>query len=159
MSSTDDSDAGLIAAAFWEPHASPRSVWPLVAAYPLLLLALYRRNPKLLGGTLLGVVVNLLTVSPPETDEAWATRVVLGERVWLDSGLDSEPGTLGLLAVGGAVHLATFRAALRQDRLATLVGGAASMLLMLVFFDRMVRLYERDSSERRAVGTEKDTDD
>jgi hypothetical protein len=143
-------DWDLVTTAFWEPHASPRSVWPLVAAYPLLLFAVYRRNPRLLGGTLLGVVANLLLVSPPETDEAWATRVVLGERVWLDRGLDSEPGTLGLLAVGGAVHLATMRAALRQDRLATLVGGAASMLLMGLFFDRMVRLYDRAESETTA---------
>jgi drug/metabolite transporter (DMT)-like permease len=149
----DATDRDLVTTAFWEPHASPRSVWPLVAAYPLLLFAIYRRNPRLLGGTLLGVVANLLVVSPPETDEAWATRVVLGERVWLDRGLDSEPGTLGLLAVGGAVHLATMRAALRQDRLATLVGGVVSMLLMGVFFDRMVRLYERHAGSDRAGET------
>ena len=150
----DTTDRDLVTTAFWEPHASPRSVWPLVAAYPLLLFAVYRRDPRLLGGTLLGVVANLLLVSPPETDEAWATRVVLGERVWLDRGLDSEPGTLGLLAVGGAVHLATMRAALRQDRLRTLVGGVASMLLMLVLFDRMVRLYERAESQRTASDRE-----
>jgi hypothetical protein len=149
----DATDRDLVTTAFWEPHASPRSVWPLVAAYPLLLLAIYRRNPRLLGGTLLGVVANLLVVSPPETDEAWATRVVLGERVWLDRGLDSEPGTLGLLGVGGVVHLATMRAALRQDRLATLVGGAVSMLLMGLFFDRMVRLYERHARSDRAGET------
>lgn len=150
----DTTDRDLVTTAFWEPHASPRSVWPLVAAYPLLLFAVYRRDPRLLGGTLLGVVANLLLVSPPETDEAWATRVVLGERVWLDRGLDSESGTLGLLAVGGAVHLATMRAALRQDRLRTLVGGVASMLLMLVLFDRMVRLYERAESQRTASDRE-----
>jgi hypothetical protein len=153
-SDTPDATDRDLATAFWEPHASPRSVWPLVAAYPLLLLALYRRDPRLLGGTLLGVVANLLLVSPPETDEAWATRVVLGERVWLDRGLRSEVGTLGLLAVGGAVHLATMRAALGQDRLRTLVGGAASLLLMFVFFDRMVRLYERAESQRAASDRE-----
>jgi hypothetical protein len=151
-------DDDLLTTAFWEPHASPRSVWPLIAAYPLLLLAVYRRDPRLLGGTLLGVVANLLLVSPPETDEAWATRVVLGERVWLDRDLRSEPGTLGLLAVGGAVHLATMRAALRQDRLRTLVGGAVSMVLMGVFFDRMVRLYEQEN-ERQAVGAETGVED
>ncbi|MFC5368069.1 DUF6653 family protein [Salinirubrum litoreum] len=140
----DTTDRDLVTTAFWEPHASPRSVWPLIAAYPILLLAIYRRSPTLLGGTVLGVVTNLLLVSPPETDEAWATRVVLGERVWLNRGLRSEPGTLGLLAVGGVLHLGTMRAALRQDRLRTLVGGAVSMVLMLVFFDRMVRLYEHD---------------
>jgi hypothetical protein len=77
---------------------------------------------------------------------------VLGERVWLDRGLRSEPGTLGLLAVGGAVHLATMRAALRQDRPRTLVGGAVSLLLLFVSFDRMVRLYETHGDRPPVAG-------
>jgi drug/metabolite transporter (DMT)-like permease len=132
----------LVEDRFWEPHASPWSVWPLVAAYPTLILAVYRRDRALLAGTLLAVVLNLLLVSPPETDEAWATRVVLGERVWLERGLHSSPPDLGLVAVGAAVHLYAVRAAVARRPVRTLVGTAASMALMLLFFGRMVRLYE-----------------
>ena len=131
---------------FWEPHSSPRSVWPLVAAYPVLILAVYRRSRLLLVGTLLSVATNLLLVSPPETDDAWATRVVLGERVWLERGLASSPHDLGLTAVGGVVHLWTFRAAVRRQPVHTAVGTVVSMALMFLFFDRMARLYGAHAS-------------
>ncbi|MFC6940083.1 DUF6653 family protein [Salinirubellus sp. GCM10025818] len=131
---------------FWEPHASPRSVWPLVAAYPVLILAVYRRSRPLLVGVLVSVVTNLLVVSPPETDDAWATRVVLGERVWLERVLTSSPRDLGLIGVGAAVHLYAVRAAVRRQPVRTAVGTAASMALMFLFFGRMVRLYEEHAS-------------
>ena len=127
---------------FWEPHSSPRSVWPLVAAYPVLILAVYRRSGVLLLGTLLSVAANLLLVSPPRSDDAWSTRVVLGERLWLEQDLRSSPGDVGLVAVGRAVHLYAIRAALRRRPIRTAVGTAASMALMFLFFDRMARLYE-----------------
>jgi hypothetical protein len=131
---------------FWEPHASPRSVWPLVAAYPVLILTIYRRSRPLLVAVLVSVVTNLLAVSPPETDDAWATRVVLGERIWLERGLTSSPRDLGLIGVGAAVHLCAVRAAARRQPARTVVGTAASMALMFLFFGRMVRLYEEHAS-------------
>ena len=126
---------------FWERHASPRSVWLLVATYPLVVLAVYRRSRGLAATVVLSVLVSL-RVSPPATDEAWATRVVRGERVWLDRGQRSEPGTLALLALGAFVQFATFGAAARRHGRPAAVGTAASMGLMGLFFDRMARLYE-----------------
>jgi hypothetical protein len=134
---------------FWEPHSSPRSVWPLVAAYPVLILAIYRRSGVLLVGTLLSVAANLLLVSPPETDDAWATRVVLGERVWIERGLASSPRDLGLTAIGAVVNLYTLRAAVRRQAVRTGLGTAASVALMFLFFGRMTRLYDEDASAGR----------
>ena len=138
---------------FWEPHSSPRSVWPLVTAYPVLILAVYRRSRLLLVGTLLSVAANLLVVSPPETDDAWATRVVLGERVWLERGLASSPRELGLTAVGAVVNLYTLRAAVRRRPVRTGLGVVASMALTFLFFDRMVRLYEEHADVRAESGS------
>lgn len=133
---------------FWEPHASPQSVWLLVATYPVLVLALYRRSRSLAAAILLAVAVSLRAVSPPESDAAWATRVVRGEQLWLDRGLASDPRGLALLVLGAVVHVSTFRSAFRRDRTRTLVGTVASMGTMGLFFGRMVETYERHGSDR-----------
>jgi hypothetical protein len=144
-----DTDAETFAErVFWGPHASPRSVWGFVATYPLVIAAIYYRDRRLLAGVLLAVVTNLGLSSPPETDEAWATRVVLGERAWLDGGTSSSsPEGLGVLAVGGVVQAWTFRAAVGKRPLRTAVGTVASLVTMGWFFDRMVRLYD-ETTER-----------
>jgi hypothetical protein len=144
---TGDGDRGLIETAFWEPHASPASVWGLVATYPLLILAVYRRSGPLLAAVPCSVLLNLRVASSPEDDTAWATRVVLGERVWLERGLASRPGDLGAVGVGAAVQLYTLRAALTRRPGRTAAGTVASMLLMLLFFDRMARLYEHETHD------------
>jgi hypothetical protein len=134
--------AAAVDGLFWRPHANPRSVWGLVATYPVFVLAVYRRSRPLLAATLLSVLASLATVSPPETDEAWATRVVLGERVWLERGVTAETGALSLTAAGAAVNLYTLRAAATRRPGRTAVGTVASMALTLLFFDRMVGLYD-----------------
>lgn len=144
---TVDGTDDLIEDVFWKPHASPRSVWGFVATYPFLILAIYRRSRSLMATILCSVVVNLGVASPPEDDSAWATRVVLGEQVWLERGISSEPSSLGIVSIGALVQLYTFRAAVKRQPVRTAVGTVASMLLMFVFFDRMVRLYDE-----RAVG-------
>jgi hypothetical protein len=106
------------------------------------MLAVYRRSPRLLGSVLGAVVLNLLVVPAPETDAAWATRVVRGEQLWLERGLHSSKPDLGLLGLGGAVQLYTLRAAVAKRPVWTLTGTLASLLLMGLFFDRMAGLYD-----------------
>lgn len=133
---------GLVDEVFWAPHANPRSVWGFVATYPIFIVALYRRSVPLFAATLLSIVANLVGVSPPETDDAWATRVVLGEQVWLERGMFSEKGTFGITAIGAIVNLYTLRAAVNQNLGRTAAGTVASMVFMFLFFDRMVTLYD-----------------
>lgn len=135
---------GLGDGSLWSRHANPWSVWTLVVAYPTLILAIYRRDGPLLAGVLLFVAANPLLASPPETDDAWATRVVLGERVWLERGLLSSPETL-FTALCAPVPLYTIRAAVERRPVRTAVGTVASLVLFLVFFRRMVTLYEAES--------------
>ncbi|KAB1188521.1 MULTISPECIES: DUF6653 family protein [Haloferax] len=131
---------------FWSPHANPRSVWAFVALYPVFIAAIYRRSRPLLAVALLSIFANLAVVSPPETDDAWATRVVLGEQVWLERGLLSETGAVGITALGAMANLYTLRAAVKRQRLRTAGGLCVSMVFMFVFFDRMVKLYDAEGS-------------
>ncbi|WP_254761694.1 DUF6653 family protein [Natrinema marinum] len=129
---------------FWSRHANPWSVWTLMGAYPTLVWAIYRRDRRLLVGTLLFVAANPFVSPPPETDDAWATRVVLGERVWLEREPLRSRETL-FAAASAPVYLWTLRAAVDRRRVETGVGVALSMALMLVFFRRMVRLYDEEN--------------
>lgn len=141
-------EGGRVARVLWSRHANPRSVWSLVVAYPLLVLAIYLRRRSLLVGTLLFVLVNPLLFSPPDDDDAWATRVVLGEQVWLDRGSPASVDTL-FVAVSAPVYLYTLSAAAGRRPAGTALGTVASMVLMFLFFERMTRLYERHEPNGR----------
>lgn len=141
-----DAFPGIDTEALWERHESPASVRWLVPLYPAFVLSVYRRSRPLGALVLLSLAANALLVPPPETDDAWATRVVRGERVWLDRGPRSSKGGLLLAAVGGLVNLYTLRAALRRRPIGTAVGTVASMALTLLFFDRMAELYQATAS-------------
>ena len=130
---------------FWRGHSNPGSVWTLVAAYPVFVYGLYRRDPRVLGALVAFVALNPVVFPEPDDDSAWATRVVRGEQVWLDDGLRSSPLDL-LLVVGTApLHLWTLRAAVRRQPVRTAVGTLLALPLMLVFFARMARIYDERS--------------
>lgn len=126
----------------WKRHESPSSVRWFVLMYPVFILAIYRRSRSLGAGLLLSLAVNVFVVSPPETDDAWATRVVRGERVWLERGLLTSTNDLLFTTASGLVNLYTLRAALHRRPVRMTVGTVVSMGLMLLFFDRMADLYE-----------------
>jgi hypothetical protein len=78
---------------FWERHANPKSGWTRLPTGPVLVYAVYRRDPRLLVAGLLWTVLNPLLFSPPEDEEAWMTRAVLAERWWVR---EADRGTVGL---------------------------------------------------------------
>lgn len=74
-------DRSLADRLFWAGHATPGSVWPLLAAFPVLVVAVYRRDRRLLAAVALFAGLNPLVSPPLEDDSAWAPRVVRGEQV------------------------------------------------------------------------------
>ncbi|WP_306061703.1 DUF6653 family protein [Natronococcus wangiae] len=126
---------------FWSGHANPWSVWAFVAAYLTLVLAIYRRNRTLLTEVLPLVAINPLVAPEPADDSAWATRVVFGERIWLEQGTLRSTNTL-FTAASAPVFLFMLKSAVERRSLRTGVGTVASIVLMLAFFRRMARLYE-----------------
>lgn len=138
-----DEDGGrVVAATLWSRHANPLSAWTMVAAYPALVLAIYRRDRPLLVGTLLAVALNPVLVPPARDDTAWSTRVVLGERAWIERGLASSVTDLLFVVACAPVYLFTLRSAAKRQRARTVVGTVVSLVLMVVFFDRMASSYE-----------------
>lgn len=129
---------------FWRRHSNPKSGWSRTATTPALLYAVYRRDLRLLVAVLAFAVLNPLLFSPPETDEAWMTRVVLAERWWTEEGrgvLDlSYPNVLNLLNVPATVYALV--AAYRRRPVRAALAGAASMALKFWYVGALVRRYD-----------------
>lgn len=75
---------------------------------PILLLGLYRRDWRMVGLTLLYVVTNPVLFPEPETKDAWISRSVLGEPLWLEDGHDVFEASLpGVLNVVNGIAIST----------------------------------------------------
>ena len=135
----------------WRRHANPLSVWSRFTILPLFALAVWSRVWIGEGAWLLVIAVLIWTWANPrifaETDrlENWASRVVLGERVYLQHGTDVARHhhiclrVLMLLTVPAMLVMAW--GLWRLDLVATLTGTALTMIMKLWSVDRMVWIY------------------
>jgi hypothetical protein len=137
----------------WERHANPWSVWTRVAAFPLLMLALW--SAHWIGWYCLlpvGLLAIWLWLNPrvfpiPRSTQSWASRAVLGERVYLMRMLQPVPlehtNAITLLGIGSAVGALLMAAGLLAAEPFTFVaGGIAVIVFKLWLCDRMVWLFD-----------------
>ena len=137
----------------WARHANPWSVWTRVPILPLLALAVFSR--VWIGWWCLVPIIALVSWTwlnprafpPPASTESWASRVTLGERLWLDRARRPIPRhharaahILSGIAAGGLVVACGGLVLL--DGWMTAAGVAVAMLAKLWFCDRMVWLHE-----------------
>ena len=137
----------------WERHANPWSVWTRVATWPALMFVLWSFHWFGWWSLLpLAVVAGWLALNPhafppPASTKSWASRAVLGERVYLLREFHPIPlehvNAATLLSIGSGVG-ALFMGAglLTREPTTFLVGGVVVLLCKLWFIDRMVWLYE-----------------
>lgn len=153
----------LIAAIFgmneeaWARHANPWSVWSRLTVLPVLIVAFWSRA-WLEWWALLPIVLAILWTwqnprlfTPPRSTDNWASKAVLGERVWLNrkevpvpERHRTVPNVLSTVGAVGMLFVIWGVAAL--EVWPTLMGAALVYLSKLWFIDRMVWLYE-DTSE------------
>lgn len=142
----------------WARHANPWSGWTRVATLPLLAVAIWSR--EWIGWWALVAVtavalwtwLNPRLFPPPASHDAWMTRGVLGEQVWLKrriSPIAAHHETMArILSTGSALGLLPFAYGLwRYDLAYTLLGLVVLMGGKLWFLDRMVWIYEDRSRE------------
>jgi hypothetical protein len=139
--------------AAWERHANPWSVWTRVATWPVLMFVLWSFHWWGAWSLLpLAVVAGWLWLNPrafpvPPSTRSWASRAVLGERVYLRREIHPIPlyhaNAAQLLSIGSGVGaLLMVAGLLTREPAAYLAGGVATLLCKLWFIDRMVWLYE-----------------
>jgi hypothetical protein len=139
--------------ATWLRHANPWSVWTRASVLPLVILAVWTRNWlgawswAAIVASLVWMWANPRVFQRPKELDNWASRGVLGERVWLNRDVVPVPERHrvlphvlnGVTAVGavfvvwGLVTLAMWP---------TLFGSVLIYCGKLWFLDRMVWLYE-----------------
>jgi hypothetical protein len=137
----------------WRRHANPWSVWTRVATLPLIVLAVWSRawigRWSLVPIALVAAWtwINPRLFPAPRSTESWASRGVMGERVWLNRDRVPVPARHRLaphlltgVAASGAVLLIWGLA--RLEPWPTLTGTVVAYLGKLWFVDRMAWLYE-----------------
>ena len=137
----------------WTRHANPWSVWTRFTILPLLVVAVWSRVWIGWWAILPGALVILWTwlnprlFSRPRSTDNWASKAVLGERVWLNRDKIPVPrhhraaphvlsGVTGLgtiLLLWGVIDLALWP---------TLLGMVLVYSGKVWFLDRMVWLFE-----------------
>lgn len=139
--------------ATWARHANPWSVYTRVPLMMLLALAVWSRVwlgwwALLPLGILIGwTFLNPRAFPPPASVDNWASKVTLGERVWLNRRAARIPRhherwALGLSAASGVALLPMLYGLVMLEPFSAFLGAALASVLKLWFCDRMVWLYE-----------------
>ncbi|MBU7016096.1 MAG: hypothetical protein HXS44_01200 [Theionarchaea archaeon] len=137
----------------WMRHANPWSVWTRFTVFPFLVIAFWSRvwlgwfSVIPIITSLIWMYVNPRIFPKPKSTKNWASKGVLGERVWIDRDKipvpehhKSLPNLLS--AVGGIGSLIVVWGVYKLDIWAVLGGLAIAYLGKLWFVDRMVWIYE-----------------
>lgn len=138
----------------WLRHSNPASVWTRFAVLPLLALSIWSRDwigwwslvPLALSLIWLGI--NPLFFAKPATTTQWASRSVLGERLWTEADRATFPPQFRSQATNvalgfqvlGLVPLVYGLVVL--DPIAVVTGVVIVQLAKLWYLDRMVLLYD-----------------
>ncbi|GAA0898101.1 DUF6653 family protein [Virgisporangium aurantiacum] len=152
----------------WMRHANAVSVWTRFAVLPMIVVSIWSRDwigwwslvP--LGLSLVFMMVNPLLFAPPRSTRNWASKAVLGERVWAERNQVEVPAryresrsfavTYGFQVLG-LVVLAYGLA--RLDAVAAVAGTLLVQCAKCWYLDRMVLLFE-DMKDRHAPYAEWD---
>ncbi len=139
--------------ATWARHANPWSVWTRNTVLPLLVIAFWSRVwlgwwaavPVALA--LLWTWLNPRLFPIPDSTDNWASKAVLGERVWLNRKAVPVPAhhraaPVILAAVAGVGALGVVWGVVALAPWPTVTGALMVYLGKLWFLDRMVWLYE-----------------
>ncbi len=137
----------------WERHANPWSVWTRFTALPVLIAAIWSRTwvgPWAWGLTALAILwiwVNPRIFPKPASTDNWASKAVLGERVWINRKEIPVPEhhrlAPNLLSGLSGLGLPFLVWGLLQLRMWPTVMGTILIYAGKVWFlDRMVWLYE-----------------
>ena len=138
----------------WMRHANPASVWSRFAVLPLLALAIWSRDwigwwfLAAVGLALVWMVVNPLFFREPASTRNWASRGVLGERIWTEGDKATFPpefrSKVPAVAMGfqAAALVPLVYGLIELNVLSVVVGIVFMQCAKAWYIDRMVLLFE-----------------
>jgi hypothetical protein len=122
-------------------HCHPWSAWSRWASTPLILVPIWTRRWVHAAWIALWLAVNPFVFGRPAHEGSWATRAMLGEERWI-SRRPRDAAMVVSAAASTAASVAVV-AARRRRALAAAIATAAQMALTLVYWQQMVRYFER----------------
>lgn len=122
-------------------HCHPWSAWSRWASTPLILVPVWTRRWVHAGWIALWLAVNPVAFGEPAQHRAWSTRAMLGEELWISRRPRDAAMVVSGLTSGAAV--AAVLAARRHRLRPALIAVAVQMALTLVYWQQMVRYFER----------------
>lgn len=135
--------------ATWEQHAHPWSVWTRALSVPVLIAVVWYRAWWLLLAIGAFLVFSPRMLVPPERMDRWASKSVLGERIWTRGARRDLPALLCALMVPFTAAALWF--AWRRELWPVVLSTTNLLALKLWFLDRMVALYERSGEAEQAA--------
>ena len=137
----------------WEKHANPWSVWTRFTALPILVASIWSRawigywawGPVALA--IIWIWINPRLFRKPTSTDNWASKAVLGERVWINRKQNPVPKHHRLVPnllsiISGLGLLFLIRGLWCLNIWPTVFGAALVYAGKVWFLDRMVWLYE-----------------
>lgn len=137
----------------WERHANPWSVWTRFSALPLVIVAVWSRvwidswSWALVALSVLWIWLNPRLFPKPKSTHNWASKAVLGERVWLNRNQIRVPKIHRiaphlLSALSGTGLVFVIWGLWKLQVWPTIFGTTLIYSGKVWFLDRMVWLYE-----------------
>jgi len=137
----------------WERHANPLSVWTRYSVLPILVIAFWSRiwlgwwSIICVVVTIAWVWVNPRLFQKPKSTNNWASKAVLGERVWLERKEVPVPECHmilpNILSIAASIGMVfCIYGVVRLQVWPTIFGIALTYMAKSWFLDRMVWLYE-----------------
>jgi uncharacterized protein (DUF2062 family) len=127
--------------AIFARHCHPWSAWTRWASTPLTLVPVWTRRWRhavLIG---LWLAVNPFVFGKPEDERAWSSRAMLGEELWISRR--PRDAAMAVSALTSAISLGAVVAARRHQLMPAAIATAVQMALTLVYWEQMVRLFDR----------------
>ncbi len=127
--------------AIFARHANPWSAWTRWATTPLVLVPIWNRRWSHAAIVALWFAINPVIFPKPANEQAWSTRAMLGEELWI-TRLPRD-AAMAVSAATGVTQLAGIVAARKRRWWPAVVATAVQMALTLVYWELMVRFLAR----------------
>ncbi|OBK18131.1 DUF6653 family protein [Mycobacterium asiaticum] len=122
-------------------HCNPWSAWTRWASTPLTLVPIWTRRPSHAVLVATWLAINPVMFGKPDQHDAWATRAMLGEELWITERPRDAAALLS--AFTSAIALAAAVAARRRRFTPAAIAVAAQMALTMWYWQLMVRFLDR----------------
>jgi hypothetical protein len=129
--------------AIFARHCNPWSAWTRWASTPLPLVPVWTRRWSHAVLIAVWLAVNPLVFGKPAHERAWSTRAMLGEELWI--ARRPRDAAMFVAALTSVAALGAVIAARRHRLVPAVVATAAQMALTLVYWEQMVRYFDRRS--------------